>query len=99
MEKLNKIGNLNYVKKRVDIYASVKTKLENDGNLHKDIKPGPKWIGMILSVRSSVWTNTFNTKYYQNNTSNSICSYNRLTVILQKHQKNEEHLENDILLL
>ena len=55
MDKLNKIGNLYYVKRRVDRSASVKTKLlENDGNLNKDIKPGPQWIGMILSVCSSV---------------------------------------------
>ena len=55
MAKLVKIGKLNYVKRRVDRSASVKTNfLKNDGNLHKDIKPGPQWIGMILSIRSSV---------------------------------------------
>ena len=101
MDKLNKIGNLYYVKRRVDRSASVKTKLlENEGNLNKDIKPGPQWIGMILCVCSSVWTNTFNT------IKTTIKTLHRTLfvlitdrqIILQKNQKDEEHLENDILL-
>ena len=103
MEKINKIGHLNYVKRRENRSASVKTKLlENDGNLDKDIKPGPQWIGMILSVRSSVWTNAFDTAIKTTIKTLHRTLFVVITdwqIILQKYQKDEEHLENDILLL